>query len=72
VLANEVMHVDFPYLKIDAVQIVELACYQALKRIKEIIEDDEFSDSECFCKIEEIICTFEELGSNGGCRHDFG
>ena len=28
--------------------------------------------SECFQKIEEIIRAFEEIGSGGGIRHDFG
>ena len=41
-------------------------------QIKAIIEDDRLNDSECFQKIEEIIRAFEEIGSGGGIRHDFG
>lgn len=50
---------------------VEGECYQALKKIKAIIEDDSLKDAECFIKIDEIVSTFEELGSGGGSRHDF-
>ncbi|MBO5338772.1 MAG: hypothetical protein J6A96_03635 [Clostridia bacterium] len=52
-------------------EILESKCYTALNQIKEIIEDSTLTDSECFYKIEEIVCVFEELGSNGGARHDF-
>lgn len=53
-------------------RIIELECYKTLKRIKSIVEDESLSDEDCFMKIEEIVCAFEELGSSGGCRHDFG
>ena len=53
-------------------EIVELECYKALKEIKEVIEDNSLNDEECFMKIEEIVCIFELIGSNGGTRHDFG
>lgn len=56
----------------DVTKIVELGCYRALRRIKTILEDDSLDDSECFQQIEEIVCTFEELGSSCGGRHDFG
>ena len=52
--------------------LIERRCYRALQKIKAIIEDDRLDDKECFQKIEEIICVFEEVGSNGGIRHDFG
>ena len=48
--------------------LIEMKCYQALKKIKAIIDDDK----ECFMRIEEVICVLEELGSGGGTRHDFG
>ena len=47
-------------------------CYDALREIKRILEDDTLDDKECFYKIEKIVCVFEALGSNGGNRHDFG
>ena len=73
VLANEKVQVSFPELvNTDVTKVVELECYKALGKIKAILEDDAFADSECFQQIEEIVCTFEELGSGGGNRHDFG
>ena len=72
VLKNQELSVTFPNLKIDGAEIVEKECYKALRRLKDIIHDDSLSDGECFQKIEEIICCFEELGSSGGMRHDFG
>lgn len=73
VLANEKVQVSFPELtNTDVTKIVELECYKALRKIKAIIEDDTLADSECFQQIEEIVCAFEELGSGGGSRHDFG
>ena len=73
VLANEKIQVSFPELiHTDVTKIVELECYKALGEIKAILEDDTLADSECFQQIEEIVCAFEALGSNGGSRHDFG
>ena len=70
-LQNEQIEVNF--LNIPAmVNLVELKCYEALRKIKEILEDDTLSDKECFLKIEEIVCILEELGSDAGNRHDFG
>ena len=72
VLANEKVQVSFPELtNTDVTKIVELECYKALRKIKAILENDALADSECFQQIEEIVCTFEELGSDGGSRHDF-
>lgn len=64
--------VSFPEPDVNVAQIVDGACYKTLNRIKAIIEDDSLEDPECFMKIEEIICAFEEIGSGGGVRHDFG
>lgn len=58
--------------KTDPCLIVESICYQALKKIKAIIEDDSLDDPECFMKIEQIVCALENIGSSGGTRHDFG
>ena len=71
-LKNEELSVTFPNLKIDGAEIVEKECYKALRRIKDIIHDDSLSDGECFKKLEEFICSFEEVGSSGGIPHDFG
>lgn len=72
ILAHEDINITFPNLRIDAERIVEMACYRALKKIKAIIEDDSLSDEMCFIKIEKIIYALEEVGGNGGIRHDFG
>ena len=71
-LAKEEVTVSFPNLTLSATDIVEMTCYQALKKIKAIIEDTALEDSLCFMKIEEIVCLLEDLGSDGGSRHDFG
>ena len=71
-LSKQRMEIRFPDLHMDAAQIVELECYKALQTIKAIIEDDSLEDEACFQKIEDIVCIFEELGSSGGGRHDFG
>ena len=71
-LSQEHAQIIFPDLHLSAKEIVELKCYQALHKIKDILHDDTLDDDACFIKIEEIICNFEELGSNGGNRHDFG
>lgn len=57
---------------IDPTVIVCDRCYWALCRIKEILEDETLDDPQCFQKIEEIVCVLENLGSDGGLRHDFG
>lgn len=59
-------------LHIDYEKIVEMKCYQAIERIKEVIADDRLDDAECFMKIEEIIVALENIGCHCGWRHDFG
>ncbi|MBQ7330678.1 MAG: hypothetical protein IJW94_02660 [Oscillospiraceae bacterium] len=71
-LAHGEVHITFPGHEQDIVKIVEGKCYKALNEIKAIIEDDSLNDRECFMKVERIICAIEEMGSNGGSRHDFG
>ena len=72
ILAQGEVQITFPQQNEPFTQIVEGQCYQALCKIKAIIEDDRLNDSECFQKIEEIIRAFEEIGSGGGIRRDFG
>lgn len=52
-------------------QILDSVCYYALNKIRDILKDDSLDDPECFWKIEDIVCVFEEIGSGGGTRHDF-
>ena len=72
VLENETVEVTFPNLQINAVEIVRMRCYRALKEIKAILEDERLDDAACCVKIEEILCVLEGIGSGGGTRHDFG
>ncbi|MBP3674673.1 MAG: hypothetical protein J6J18_12675 [Oscillospiraceae bacterium] len=72
ILQNERIDVRFPDLYISVNDIINQESYNALQKIKAIIHDDSLDDTECFAKIEEIICLFEAMGSSGGSRHDFG
>ena len=72
VLENREIQIVFPGLTINAAEIIEGECYKTLQKIKALIEDDRLSDPECFMQIEEIVVALEQLGSDGGCRHDFG
>ncbi len=73
VFSQEKIQIVFPELATDHVQqLVEAECYKALRRIREILDDDSLEDRECFEKIEEIVRVFESIGSDGGSRHDFG
>ena len=69
VLESQTIEVTFPHLQIDASKIIELRAYQALQKIKAIIENDDLSDFMC---IEKIVCLLEDLGTDCGNRHDFG
>lgn len=62
--------VTFPCEDISVV--TEGICYQALQKIKAIVQDQRLDDKECFDRIEEIVCVLESIGSGGGWRHDFG
>ena len=71
-LAYGEIRVIFSGQEPDISKIVEQECYKALQKIKAIIEDDGLEDKECFLKIEEIVQALEQIGSDGGTRHDFG
>jgi len=46
-------------------------CCQALREIREVLDDGTLDDPSCFQRIEEIVEIYEKLGANGGSRHDF-
>ena len=48
ILAQGEVQITFPQQNEPFTQIVEGQCYQALCKIKAIIEDDRLDDSECF------------------------
>lgn len=52
--------------------MVEMECCEALRKIRDILDDDAFSDEACFYSIHQIVCLYEELGPGAGSRHDFG
>ena len=60
------------HIQFDPKDFVEMECYQTLAEIHKVLDDDSLNDSECFYKIERIVRIFEQIGSNGGSRHDFG
>ena len=59
-------------MEFDMEKLFEKECYIVLEWIKAILNDETLDDKECFEKIEKIVCLFEEIGSGGGTRHDFG
>lgn len=66
------LRIDIPGLDADPKTWIENSCYQALAQIKDIIADESLDDPTCFQKIEAIVKIFEDMGSDGGGRHDFG
>lgn len=52
-------------------EVIESRCYKTLILIKQLIDDENLSDKDCFFKIEEILCTLERNGIFCD-RHDFG
>lgn len=72
ILSKEEVQITFPGLSTDIERVVEMQCYKVLEQIKNVLADDSLDDKSCFMKIEEIVTLFEENGSSGGGRHDFG
>ena len=70
ILRGEEMEVTFPQIEDSLADIVNLKSVQALQKIRDIVRDDRLEDDECFMQIEEVVCTLEALGSDGGLRHD--
>ena len=71
ILESEECQVVFPNIKKDLSELVEMKCYEILKKIQAIIQDDSLDDEDCFMRIEKIICLFEENGCSCSGRHDF-
>jgi len=71
ILQGQTIKIEFPALTVSPKELLELRAYQALKKIKAIIEDDSLEDITCFDKIEKIVCLFEEIADGAGTRHDF-
>lgn len=71
-LSKQKAQILFPNLQFNAAEIVAQQSYLTLCQIKSIIADGTIDDAECFQRIEEIVCALEEIGVDGGGRHDFG
>ena len=52
-------------------ELAEERCFQALREIRNGLDDSGLTDPECFAEIEKIISVLEELGVGCGRRHDF-
>ena len=50
----------------------ETRAYRLLCEIQKVLQDETLQDSECFWRIEQLVCLFEENGLDAGIRHDFG
>ncbi len=69
-LDHKKIEVTIPALEVDPCKFIEMKSYQTLKRIHEILKDEQYGDGDCVAMIEEIICEFEAIGTNCGFRHD--
>lgn len=65
-ILEELAAIIIEKLRVDPADLIELASYRALQNIQAIVRDDSLDDAQCFYKIEKIICTLEDLGSDGG------
>ena len=52
-------------------ELAEERCFQALREIRNVLDDSGLTDPECFAEIEKNISVLEELGVGCGRRHDF-
>lgn len=71
-LKKSTVEVRFKNVRLQSDKVVETECYKALKAIRAILNNDELTDYECYRRIEMVVCLFEEIGSGGGSRHDWG
>lgn len=71
-LEGRKVEVTFTGGDFDLKESIESASVAALGRIREILKDATLEDTECFKKIEAVVCEYEALGLDCGARHDFG
>ena len=70
-LENETVQVVCPNVKLNPTEIVQLNCYQAIEKIRDVLQNEDLEDVDCFMRIEEIVNTLEDLGVDVDGRHDF-
>lgn len=46
-------------------------CYNLLVKITEILKSESYTDDECYFKIEEIVCLFEDNKIDCGNSHNY-
>ncbi len=51
--------------------MVEMECCEAIRKIREILDDTFLTDEMRFGRIEQIVSLYEELGPGTGRHHDF-
>ena len=68
---NKTVQVVFPNVKLNPTEIVQLNCYQAIEKIRDVLQNEDLEDVDCFMRIEEIVNTLEDLGVDVDGRHDF-
>ena len=71
ILCEEITREMLPMLREKGPQMVEMRCFEAIRKIYRIVAEERLDDPECFARIEEIVCVLDELGIGGGGRHDF-
>ncbi|MBS6367633.1 MAG: hypothetical protein KH420_09835 [Clostridiales bacterium] len=74
-LAQELLHYIqylLPIFDRNATAITELKCYHILAQIRQVLNNETLTDTDCFERIEEIIKIFDAHSITGLNRHDFG
>ncbi|MCL2861198.1 MAG: hypothetical protein FWE22_02180 [Firmicutes bacterium] len=68
IIANETIQVKLSITKKEYAQMFSDGCYFALSKIRQVLKDKTLSHLEC---IEQIVCIFEQLGTDCGAKYDF-
>ena len=63
-LQKEEMTITLPNFMFDAGEIIQMKCYDALLKIKTVIQDENINDDDCREKIEKIKQVFKNMGSD--------
>lgn len=69
VFKKEKVEVTFPRLQYNPAEVVNQMSYKMLKKIKNVLEDTEVSDQDCYQQIEAIIKCFEMYNITVKNRH---
>ena len=66
---EKVIRIEFDISEKKILKAIDSKCFEALAKIKRIIQNEMLSDFEA---IEEIVSLFENMNIDFGERHDFG